>query len=294
MGAEDLLGVYGVERVGDPFEDLLEGPPGERRGVEEGLQHLGALGGVEPGCLVAGALGHRAAHRPGGEGLRPPFGHHRVLAAVHGIPDELGKSGHEVEGVEHRDGPVPRPAAVDGEQQVLRLGERHQRRAGVGEQGGREQVERLARPLRPVDAGGAVVGNPQLDASRRAAPAESPADLRGVEAPHGCRLSPYRSGRIRCRRRRRLARPRTGTTSCRRAIPHWVPGPPERHHTPIASTPSSATRNFERRRRRHTRRPTAGSAARAPGVESDARLAAQQVNGSWRAVRPVARERRPR
>ncbi len=47
--AQDLGRLLGRDRVGHPLQDVLQAAAGQRRGVEERLQHLGGLGGVEPG-----------------------------------------------------------------------------------------------------------------------------------------------------------------------------------------------------------------------------------------------------
>ena len=65
------------------------GAAGERGGVEERLQHLGPLGGVEPGRVVCGAFGDGAFDRAGGEGFGPPFGHHRVDTSRDRVPHQL-------------------------------------------------------------------------------------------------------------------------------------------------------------------------------------------------------------
>ena len=166
MGAQHLLRLRCVVWIGNPPEDVLEGAAAECGGVEVGLQHLGALGGVEASCLVACASGHGSSDGAGGERLGAALCGHRVLAPGDRVPHQLRCAGHEVEGVEHRHRSAVRAAMLDGEQEVLGLGERHQRRAGVGQQRGREQVEGLAGALGTVDAGGPVVRHPQLHPAR--------------------------------------------------------------------------------------------------------------------------------
>ena len=50
---QDLGGLGGGRRFGDPGQDVLEAAAGQRGRVEVGLQDLGRLGRVEPGGVVA-------------------------------------------------------------------------------------------------------------------------------------------------------------------------------------------------------------------------------------------------
>ena len=66
-----------------------------------GLEHLGRLGGVEPGRVVAVTAGDRACDGAGGERLGPTLGDHRVHASGDRVPDQLRQAGDQAEGVQH-------------------------------------------------------------------------------------------------------------------------------------------------------------------------------------------------
>ena len=112
-----------------------------------------------------------------------------------GSQTSSGSAGGEPERVEHGHRAAAAGAFVDGQQQVVGLGEGDQGGAGGGEQGRDEQVEGLAGSLRADDAGGPVPRHPQLPAARFVRGAEAPPDVGGLEASHRCRRLPYRSGR---------------------------------------------------------------------------------------------------
>jgi len=131
--AQDLGGVGGAHGVGDPAQHLLQASPGQGCGVEVGLDDLGGLGCVEAGRVVAVPAVDGAFDGAGGEGFRAPFGDHRVHASVDRVPDQLGDSGREPEGVQDDAGTVGGGAAGDAEQEVVEFGEGDQRRAGCGE-----------------------------------------------------------------------------------------------------------------------------------------------------------------
>ena len=139
MGTQDLLGLRVLARAGDPHQHLVQPDAGDRRGVEVGLQDLGAFAGVEPGGLVGGLRGG-ALDGSVRERLRPPFSEHRVLTAVDRVPHQLRGAGGGVERVENRDRPAVALPGLQGEEQILGLREGHQRATGRIEQCGHQQV----------------------------------------------------------------------------------------------------------------------------------------------------------
>ena len=70
--------------------------------------HLGGLGGVEAGRVVAVPAGDRPLDGAGGERLRPPFGDHRVDTAVDRVPHQLRQPAGQTERVQHHARPVLR------------------------------------------------------------------------------------------------------------------------------------------------------------------------------------------
>ena len=158
-------------------------PAGQGGRVEVRLQHLRALGGVEPGRRVPGALGDRTPDGAGGERLRAAFGDHRVHTPVDRVPHQLRQPRRQTERVQHRHRTTTRlPVAasrtvVDGQQQVLGLGQRDQRRARCGQQRRSEQVEGLPGSLWPVHAGRPVERHPQVPGSRDRPGPEPPPHL---------------------------------------------------------------------------------------------------------------------
>ncbi len=101
---QDLGGLLGGDRVGDPLQDVLQGAPGECGSVQEALQDLGRLRGVEPGGVVLPTAGDRSGDGAGGEGLGSSFGGLWVDAAGDRVPHQLGQPRRGAERVEHRDG----------------------------------------------------------------------------------------------------------------------------------------------------------------------------------------------
>ena len=154
VGAQDLLGLVGVAGVGDPLQHVLErcGRSGRRRGSRPAAPWRPRR--RRSGPRRRRASGDRALDGAGGERLGPPLGDHRVGAAGDRVPHQLRQPR-----APGRTGRAPRPAGcrlargVEGEQQVVGLGQRHQRRARRVQQRRGQQVEGLARALRPVDAG---------------------------------------------------------------------------------------------------------------------------------------------
>ena len=120
VGAQHLLGQAGLARVGDPVQHVLDAAPGQRGGVEVPLQHLGGLGGVEPGGGVSAATG-RAGDRPGRERLRPPLGDHRIDTPADRVPHQLRQTWGQPERVQHRHRATPSAAPRQGEQQNPRV-----------------------------------------------------------------------------------------------------------------------------------------------------------------------------
>ena len=145
--------------------------------MEVALDDLGGLGGVEPGGVVALASCAGAGDGAGGERLGAFLGDHGVHAPGDRVPDQLGQSRGEAERVQHDTGAISGGAVPDGQQQVVGLGEGDQGGAGGGEQGGDEQVQGLAGPLRADDAGGAVPRHPQVAAARFVGDPEPPPHL---------------------------------------------------------------------------------------------------------------------
>jgi len=84
---------------------VLQGAAGEGGGVEEALQDLGGLGGVEAGGAVLAAAGDRAGDGAGAEGLGAALGDHRVDAPGDRVPHQLRHPRRDPERVQHRDRP---------------------------------------------------------------------------------------------------------------------------------------------------------------------------------------------
>ena len=182
VASQDLHRLGGRGRVGDPLQDVLEGLPGQGRGVEVALQHLRRLGGVEPGSIVAGAAGDRTLDGAGGEGLGAPLGDLGVHAAGDRVPDQLVDDAlGQAERVEDHARPVVAGAFGEAEQQVLDLRQGDQGSARGAEQRRGEQVEGLAGALRADHAGGAVPRHPQLAATRLVRVTDAPAHVPRVE-----------------------------------------------------------------------------------------------------------------
>ncbi len=195
--AQDLAGFGGAGRVGNPLQNMLDRASGERGGVEERLDDLGSLGGVEPRSRIALPGGDGGADRAGGERLRPTLRQQRVDAADDRVPHQFGQAGCETERVEHNTRSAVRCAGRQRQQQVVGLGQCHERSSGRGQQGGDEQVEGLAGALRADDAGGAVPPAPQFAGSAGfLGVADRPTDLTGIAPVHCFAFLPYRSGRI--------------------------------------------------------------------------------------------------
>ena len=236
VSAQDLLRLARVAGIGQPGQHPVQGVPLQRCCVEVRLEHLGAFRGVEPGRLITRTTGHGASYRSRCEGLGAALGDHRVLAPLDGVPDQLGYAGREVEGVEYRHGAVASLSVSDGEEEVLGLGQGHQRRPWGIEEGRGQQVEGLTRPLWSVHASGPVERDPQLHTSRDARTAQAPTNIRCLH-----HRRPTRSGRMMARRRRSSRSPSTTATSWRDAKPYCAPGPHERHHHDNAHSPKPPT-----------------------------------------------------
>ena len=177
MGPQDLLRLGGVVRVGDPHQDVVQRCTGERCRVEVRLQHLGRLRSVEPSRLVACAAGHRPADGSRGERLGPALGVIESAQPSTGSHTSAGDAGREVERVEDVNGPITSRPRPDGQVEILGLSQRHERGTRSAQQRGCEQVQRLARPLRPVDAGRAVERHPHVDTARDSRPPKPPAKV---------------------------------------------------------------------------------------------------------------------
>lgn len=147
---QDLDRLLGSDRIGDPLQHVLERAAGQRRGMQETLQHLRRLRGVEPGGAVLPSTVDRAGDRAGGERLRPLLRDLRVNATGDRVPHEFRHAGGGAERVEHRDRAQRAAlgerllAALGGEQQVVDLRQRGHRRAAVRQQRRSEHVEGLA------------------------------------------------------------------------------------------------------------------------------------------------------
>ena len=68
--AQDLQGLFCGDGVGNPFQDVLQRPAGERGGVEEPLDDLRGLGGIEPGGAGVPAAADGPGDGAGGESFR--------------------------------------------------------------------------------------------------------------------------------------------------------------------------------------------------------------------------------
>ena len=241
---QDLGGLLSGDRVGDPFQDVFQTPAGQRRRVQEPLQDLRGLSGVEAGGAVLPSAGHRAGDRPGGEGLRAFLGDLRVDATGDGVPHELGQPWGGPERVEHRDRtrqPTTSPSTctltgtgssaslaeralppAGGEEQVIEFRQGRHRRSWVGKQRRGQHVQGLARALLTEHPGGAVIRAPQLDAARDRRSAQAPADVGRLERHLAPFLVPWgrcRSGRMIALVDRSRLKPRTCSASARVAIP---------------------------------------------------------------------------
>ena len=93
------LGRLARDRGGlrDP-QHMVQGAAGQSCGVEERLDHLRRLSGIETGGVVAIPTGDRTLDGAGGERLGPPLRHHRIHTARHRIPHQLRQASGQPNG----------------------------------------------------------------------------------------------------------------------------------------------------------------------------------------------------
>jgi len=184
----DRLG--GCQRSGDPAQHVIEAAAGERCGVEEALEQLRGLGGVETRSRVAVSGGHGSFDGPSGERLGAALGHERVDAAADRVPHHLWQAGHEAERVkDERTAATGGPRPNDNNRSVD-LRQRHHRGPGRVE----ERRER---------AGPGSCPSPAVRSHRRCGPTAP--TVRRHEARSPDRASSRRRPARSCRKRRVIA-----------------------------------------------------------------------------------------
>jgi hypothetical protein len=174
MLAENLRRIRRDRGVCDPTQHMVQGPARQSCGVEERVDHLRRLSGIETGGVVPMPTGDRTLNRAGGERLGPPLRHHRINTARHRIPYQLRQPSGQPERIQHHTGTIITRPHRETQQQIIHLGQGHQRRTRRLKKRRSKQIKSLAAPLRADDTGGAVPRHPQLPAAGFVGSAEPP------------------------------------------------------------------------------------------------------------------------